>query len=186
MLTTRHPLSAKVGDKRLSLAEPGHILKLDFRNTFDVEYSNNCTYDYLEVRDGGHGYDRLIGQFCGNIFPDIIGSTSRYLWLRFKSDDTIEGAGFTAVYESILPSNGESHVEMPACQIFLYGYQGWVNSSLINTSYLEKTNQLAKPIDCMWIINVTVGWKVEALRRADHPPKESYRMCKIQKNRSER
>jgi hypothetical protein len=90
-------------------AEPGHRLKLDFSNTFDVEYSNNCTYDYLEVRDGGHGYDRLIGQFCGKIFPDIIGSTSRYLWLRFKSDDTIEGAGFAAVYESILPSNGEQH-----------------------------------------------------------------------------
>jgi hypothetical protein len=88
-------------------AEPGHILKLDFRNTFDLEYSNNCTYDYLEVRDGGHGYDRLIGLYCGKIFPDIIGSTSRYLWLRFKSDDTIEGGGFTAVYESILPSNGE-------------------------------------------------------------------------------
>lgn len=49
---------------------------------------------------------------------------------------------------------------MPACQIFLDGYEGWVNSSLINASYLEKTNQLIKPIDCMWIINVTVGWKV--------------------------
>jgi tolkin protein len=91
-------------------AEPGHILKLDFRNTFDLEYSNNCTYDYLEVRDGGHGYDRLIGLYCGKIFPDIIVSTSRYLWLRFKSDDTIEGAGFTAVYESILPSNGEHEI----------------------------------------------------------------------------
>jgi hypothetical protein len=28
--------------------------------------------------------------------------------------------------------------------------------------------------------------QVEALRRADRPPKESYRMCKTKKNRSER
>ncbi|PNF24038.1 hypothetical protein B7P43_G08629 [Cryptotermes secundus] len=28
--------------------------------------------------------------------------------------------------------------------------------------------------------------KVEALRRADHTPKDSYRMCKVSKNRSER
>jgi hypothetical protein len=68
----------------------------------------------------------------------------------------------------VLTVEGESHIEMPACQIFLYGYEGWVNSSLINTSYLEKTNQLKKPIDCMWIINVTVGWKVSELLISIH------------------
>jgi hypothetical protein len=88
-------------------AEPGHLLKLDFRNKFELEYNDNCTYDYLEIRDGGHGYDRLINRFCGNKFPPMILSTSRYLWMRFKSDDTIEGAGFTAVYESVLPPPGE-------------------------------------------------------------------------------
>jgi hypothetical protein len=61
---------------------------------------------------------------------------------------------------TVLTVEGENHIEMPACQIFLYGYEGWVNSSLINASYLEKTNQRTKPIDCMWVINVTVGWKV--------------------------
>jgi tolkin protein len=61
----------------------------------------------LEIRDGQHGYDLLKHKFCGNTFPDIIESSSRYLWLRFKSDDSIEGAGFTAVYESVLPETGE-------------------------------------------------------------------------------
>ena len=91
----------------ICLAEPGHLLKLDFRDKFDLESNFNCTYDYLEIRDGGHGFDRLINRYCGNTFPPMIISTSRYLWLRFVSDDTIEGAGFTAVYESIRSPTGE-------------------------------------------------------------------------------
>jgi hypothetical protein len=75
---------------------------------------------------------------------------------------------YTSTKYTVLTVEGESHVEMPACQIFLYGYEGWVNSSLINTSYLEKTNQLTKPIDCMWVINVTVGWKVSKLLISIH------------------
>ena len=88
-------------------AEPGHLLKLDFRDKFDLESNYNCTYDYLEIRDGGHGFDRLINRYCGNTFPPMIISTSRYLWLRFVSDDTIEGGGFTAVYESIRSPTGQ-------------------------------------------------------------------------------
>lgn len=91
----------------LVTAEPGHVLKLDFRNKFDLEYHKNCSYDFLEIRDGQHGYDKLKHKFCGSTFPDIVDSSSRYLWLRFKSDDSIEGAGFTAVYESVLPESGE-------------------------------------------------------------------------------
>jgi hypothetical protein len=40
------------------------------------------------------------------------------------------------------------------------GYEGWLNSSEISPSYLDKTGQMTKPIDCMWIVNVTEGWKV--------------------------
>ncbi|XP_021915871.1 neuropilin and tolloid-like protein 2 isoform X3 [Zootermopsis nevadensis] len=146
---------------KLLEAEPGHLLKLDFRNKFDLEYSKNCTYDFLEVRDGQHGYDQLKHKFCGNTFPDIIESSSRYLWLRFKSDDSIEGAGFTAVYESVLPEPGGKLVEMPACKIYSDGYEGWLNTSYINPSYLDKTSQLTRPIDCMWTVNVTEGWKIQ-------------------------
>jgi hypothetical protein len=80
--------------------------------------------------------------------------------MRDHSTQALNSNHHSSTKYIVLTVEGENHVEMPECQIFLYGYEGWVNSSLINTSYLEKTNQMTKPIDCMWIINVTVGWKV--------------------------
>lgn len=82
-------------------APKGYLLRLDFRDCFDLEPSDDCRFDYLEVRDGAHGYCRLLGQFCGREFPPMITSTDRFLWLRFHSDDNIEYAGFKAVYEFI-------------------------------------------------------------------------------------
>jgi hypothetical protein len=61
----------------------------------------------------------------------------------------------------VLGVEGGYHIEMPTCQMFEYGYEGWLNITDISPSYLEKTSQMTKPIDCMWIVNVTEGWKVK-------------------------
>jgi hypothetical protein len=86
------------------------------------------------------------------------GKLSHNMWDH--STQALNSNHYSSTKCILLTVEGETHIEMPACQIFQHGYEGWVNSSLINTSYLEKTNQMLKPIDCMWIINVTVGWKV--------------------------
>lgn len=64
-------------------AEPGHLLRLDFRDDFYIEPSEECRYDYLEVRDGAHGYSTLIGSYCGNEFPPMLTSSDRYLCVKF-------------------------------------------------------------------------------------------------------
>jgi hypothetical protein len=64
-------------------AEPGHLLRLDFRDDFYIEPSEECRYDYLEVRDGAHGYSTLIGTYCGNEFPPMLTSSDRYLCVKF-------------------------------------------------------------------------------------------------------
>jgi neuropilin and tolloid-like protein len=61
-------------------AEPGHLLRLDFRDDFYIEPSEECRYDYLEVRDGAHGYSTLIGTYCGNQFPPMLTSSDRYIY----------------------------------------------------------------------------------------------------------
>lgn len=82
-------------------AEKGMLLRLDFRDEFKLEDSTDCRYDFLEVRDGQHGFSNLLGNFCGTNFPPEITSKTRYLWLRFHSDESIEGKGFRAVWSMI-------------------------------------------------------------------------------------
>ncbi|GIX76143.1 hypothetical protein CEXT_93021 [Caerostris extrusa] len=39
-----------------SPAPHGHVIQLDFRETFHLEESPTCEYDWLEIRNGPHGY----------------------------------------------------------------------------------------------------------------------------------
>ena len=84
-------------------APANKIIRLDFRDYFEIEESSNCDNDFLEVRDGMHGYNTLLEKkFCGiNEFPPIIQSSDRYLWIHFKSDENIEYRGFRAVFEYV-------------------------------------------------------------------------------------
>ncbi|XP_068084312.1 neuropilin and tolloid-like protein 1 [Anabrus simplex] len=94
-------------------AGSGQIIKLDFRDEFNIEPSPNCVYDFLEVRDGGHGYDHLIGKFCGhNHPPTVIQSKGRHLWVHFHSDENIEYSGFSAVYESAPRPTGRWYFQL--------------------------------------------------------------------------
>ena len=82
-------------------AEFGYQIRLDFRDYFHIEPSENCQNDFLEIRDGPWGYSDKLGRFCGNEFPPIITSKDQHLWLRFYSDESLEYRGFRAVYDFI-------------------------------------------------------------------------------------
>ncbi|XP_050461753.1 cubilin-like [Cataglyphis hispanica] len=73
----------------------------NFSNLTFINQTDKCNGDYLEVRDGGGLYARLLGQFCGNVSPLPIISTSNMLWIRFYSDGTTEGAGATATLDVV-------------------------------------------------------------------------------------
>ncbi|KAG8231503.1 hypothetical protein J437_LFUL011541 [Ladona fulva] len=88
-------------------ASPGYLLQLDFRDEFHLEPSDDCRFDYLEVRDGAHGFSKQLGLFCGHTHPPMITSSDRFLWLRFHSDENVEYSGFRAVYTNrVNPAEG--------------------------------------------------------------------------------
>ncbi|CAK9821015.1 Neuropilin and tolloid-like protein 2 [Anthophora plagiata] len=146
---------------RVLEADKGMLLKLDFRDEFKLEESADCRYDFLEVRDGQHGYSNLLGNFCGTNFPPEITSKTRYLWLRFHSDDSIEGKGFKAVWTMIpRPTYPGVPPEPEPCVTHVSGMEAIINSDDV----LERKKLSEKegiPLDCMWNITVKEGWKIQ-------------------------
>lgn len=80
-------------------APEGYRIHLDFREWFEIEGSDKCEFDFLEVRDGPFGYSPVINKLCGKGFPSkVITSTTRFMWLQFKSDKNLGLRGFKATY----------------------------------------------------------------------------------------
>ncbi|XP_042882220.1 neuropilin and tolloid-like protein 1 isoform X1 [Penaeus japonicus] len=134
-------------------ADHGYVIRVDFRDYFELEPSNKCEFDVLEVRDGAHGYSDLVGRFCGKDFPPIITSKDRYLWLKFISDETIEYKGFRAVYTHI-KNTALDRPYIEPCRYHLQGDQGKITSADVDEHRLEYSRVHNHPIDCTWIVNV--------------------------------
>ncbi|XP_055925743.1 neuropilin and tolloid-like protein 1 [Argiope bruennichi] len=142
-------------------APPGHTVKLDFRDKFHLENSPSCNYDWLEVRDGLHGYSPMLGtRLCGSEFPRQMISSKRHMWLQFNSDDSIEYEGFRAVYDFVqMPNLGASNPDIEKeCSIHFSGHSGTVMKSQMDQYFLKYKNE--DSIECMWTIETEAGKKL--------------------------
>ncbi|XP_060950209.1 cubilin [Limanda limanda] len=72
---------------------------MNFTN-FELEGSPpSCSYDFVEIRDGGYETSPLIGKFCASQSPPVLVSHSNRLWIRFHSDSTVTRGGFIAHWD---------------------------------------------------------------------------------------
>lgn len=82
---------------------------------------DDCPNDWVEFRDGRYGFSRLIGKFCGSDPPQTLviarsgnfrlerlDNFTGFLWIRFRSDDQLEYAGFSAKIEMVRNRLGPS------------------------------------------------------------------------------
>ena len=78
----------------------GDIVSIQFI-TFSLEPDDNCTLDWLEVRDGDTDSAKLLGKkLCGNKIPTTrIVSTGNALTLVFHTDDKENFGGFKIMAE---------------------------------------------------------------------------------------
>ncbi|XP_078370345.1 tolloid-like protein 1 [Oculina patagonica] len=87
----------------------GKIVKLSF-DRFALEWSEGCTEDYVEVRDGNDFNSRSKGRFCGLTAPDDIRSSGRYMLVAFRSDsDYSNYGGFKATFTAEDKPSSSSH-----------------------------------------------------------------------------
>ncbi|XP_059179030.1 cubilin-like isoform X2 [Physella acuta] len=105
----------------------------------DLENSYSCRYDYLMIREEGET-GKMLGKFCGRTLPHPIYTESNKLWIKFKSDQYIEGRGFSLQY-------------LTNCNKNFTGFGGVIESPNYPNSYLNNLN-------CTWFIKVNKGNKI--------------------------
>uniref|UniRef100_A0A8C3YBK9 Neuropilin and tolloid like 2 n=1 Tax=Catagonus wagneri TaxID=51154 RepID=A0A8C3YBK9_9CETA len=142
-------------------AAPRQRIELTFDEHYYIEPSFECRFDHLEVRDGPFGFSPLIDRYCGAKSPPLIRSTGRFMWIKFSSDEELEGLGFRAKY-SFIPDPDFTYLggilnPIPDCQFELSGADGIVRSSQVEQEEKTKPGQA---VDCIWTIKATPKAKI--------------------------
>ncbi|XP_053741478.1 neuropilin and tolloid-like protein 2 isoform X2 [Synchiropus splendidus] len=135
-------------------AQPRQRIELLFDKVFYIEASFECRFDHIEVRDGPFSFSPLINRFCGSASPGLVLSSGRFMWIRFFSDEELEGTGFQVQYSFTADPEFHLHVggllnPIPDCQFELTGADGLIRSSQVDEEYKVKADQ---PVDCIWTI----------------------------------
>ncbi|XP_048237900.1 cubilin-like isoform X1 [Haliotis rufescens] len=113
----------------------GSTITLTFTD-FDIESHTTCGFDYVLVRDGDSGGNQL-ARLCGNTIPSPVVSTNNTIWIKYRTDFSVAGRGFQAVYAS-------------TCNNRLTAFSGVIESPNFPNPYPHRRN-------CTWIIDTTLG-----------------------------
>uniref|UniRef100_A0A8C6P5G2 Neuropilin (NRP) and tolloid (TLL)-like 2b n=1 Tax=Nothobranchius furzeri TaxID=105023 RepID=A0A8C6P5G2_NOTFU len=135
-------------------AHPRQRIELLFNAFFHIESSFECRFDHIEVRDGPFSFSPLINRYCGTDSPGLIHSSGRFMWIRFISDEELEGKGFQVHYKFTADPEFHLHVgglmnPIPDCQFELTGLDGMIRSSQVEEENKVKPDQA---VDCIWTI----------------------------------
>ena len=76
-------------------ASLGNIVQINFES-FDIEESDNCNEDYVDIyRDGPDGDH--VGRYCGESLPTNLTGANKF-WIKFNSDNEGSAPGFVLHY----------------------------------------------------------------------------------------
>ncbi|XP_042898361.1 mannan-binding lectin serine protease 1 isoform X2 [Parasteatoda tepidariorum] len=84
----------------LITVNPDKKIKLNF-DSLELEYGENCTYDYVQIYDGATRNSPLMGQICRRQGDMIFESSSNTMLLHFHSDESVNRKGYRAHYSAI-------------------------------------------------------------------------------------
>ncbi|XP_030748736.1 cubilin-like [Sitophilus oryzae] len=108
---------------------PGETLRIDFEDRFDLTQSDGCNTEYVELRDGGTEWSKLLNRYCITT-PDTIFTTGNVLYIKFFTDTDEPRNGF------------KLKVSLGRCGGILEGY------STLDSKTIPGTVELNK--NCTW------------------------------------
>ncbi|KAL9973802.1 hypothetical protein ACROYT_G020305 [Oculina patagonica] len=84
-------------------APVGNVVQLTFQS-FDLQPSQDCEADFVEIKHGSYSWPAVIGKFCGSSSPGFIQVNDSNVYVEFKTDSSGKYPGFHASYK-ILPDS---------------------------------------------------------------------------------
>lgn len=121
----------------------GRQIQLNFTK-FDLEEHDDCTFDYVEIRNGGTVTSPIIGKYCGSKPPPILSSFSNQFHITFKSDQSRNYGGFEMEWDGTATG----------CGGILTSHRG----SLSSPNYPEPYGDNAQ---CQWRITSNQGSTIQ-------------------------
>jgi hypothetical protein len=65
---------------------------------FFLKYSDDCTHDYLVIKDG----ESVIGRYCGHQKGEFLYSKTNSITLEYATTSIADGTGFQIQYEALV------------------------------------------------------------------------------------
>nr|XP_027229180.1 tolloid-like protein 1 [Penaeus vannamei] len=115
--------------------------------SFDLEHSADCGFDYLELEDlSMPGHNLTGGRLCGSEIPGDIYSRSNQVVVRFHSDSSVVGRGFVLRFET-------TFIPPPPPPLYCNGtYELDSGSGVIRPTY---TDTYDNDMDCEWRVTTS-------------------------------
>ncbi|XP_066539114.1 cubilin [Hoplias malabaricus] len=126
------------------VVQDNRIIELKF-NSFHLEASSTCTFDYVAVYDGPNTLAPLLGRFCGSELPPTLRSTTSQMFIVFKTDSSVAADGWKASYrETLGPQQG--------CGGYLDSSTGMLGSPDMNFD-----GKYEHYLNCLWTLAVSTN-----------------------------
>lgn len=84
-----------------------------------LETHPNCSFDYVEIRDGLLETDQMLAKYCNSSLPAPIISSGPHLSIRFHSDNSGNDVGFHITFTEI-PGSFFGSFEPVLCSRFVF------------------------------------------------------------------
>lgn len=126
------------------MVQTNRVIDLKF-NTFNLEASSSCRYDYVAVYDGENTMAPLLGTFCGSALPPDLRSSTNNLFIVFRTDSSVSGAGWRATCSQTLgPAQGcGGYLSMPM--------------GLLGSPEVDMDGHYEPRLDCTWTIEMPIN-----------------------------
>ncbi|XP_029722333.2 cubilin homolog isoform X1 [Aedes albopictus] len=127
------------------VAPKTHAIQLTW-NSFELEKSSNCVYDFVEIYDNSSVSNPLVGRYCGTTKPPALTSSGNVVTIRFKSDSSSSKDGFSLSFLFRDVSK--------LCDGNFFTSTGVIKSPNYPQEY--PSNKI-----CEWVITVPLGQQIE-------------------------